>query len=295
MKTFFSSISIQTNPVSLEKVVVALLAVTESKVYFQYSKNKLGLLDKLAPSKLGIGSLAKKSLQQIKNVVNETNKSLLNDQKAIVFEKSVFSKEYFSYLSKYNNGILNFSEPVTIPFDFTQQKFESYYLNFIGEPTEVIEKKGLSFAQKIKPALEKEGLAEKADIKFFFDPLCFQKILKDTPISLITKNGAIQAIQAIDFNLGEQTVVNHLYETNIIQESLQLFSQKTDTKINKIKIAFEEPKSNTPQHQLFDLSWQNYKDIFEFITPDKLELETEKICQSDNIKFSDYLLQLEDI
>lgn len=295
MKTFFSSISIQTNPVSLEKVVVALLAVTESKVYFHYSKSKLGLLDKLAPSKFGIGSLAKKSLQQIKNVVNETNKSLFNDQKTIVFEKSVFSKEYFSYLSKYNNGILNFSEPATIPFDFTQEKFESYYLNFIGEPTEVLEKKSLSFAQKIKPAFEKEGLTDKADVKFTFDPFTFQGLLEETNIALITKNGAINAIQVIDFNLGEQTVLKHLYETKFVNDALKTFAKKHGTEVKPLQIAFEEPEANTEHYGLFDLSYTNYKGEFSFITPDKLEQETEKICLSDNIKFSDYLLQLENI
>jgi hypothetical protein len=296
MKTFFSIVSIQTNPISSEKVIMGVLAIAENEIYFDYSKSKLGLLDKLAPTKIGIGIMAKNALQQIKQKVVEANKAIAIDQKQLVFEKSIFSKDYISYLNKYNNGILHFSEPAILPFDFTKEKFAQYYYNFVGELILIETKKGnITFAKKIKPAFEKEGLEEKADLKFSFDPLCFQKILKDTPISLITKNGAISAIQAIDFKLGEQTVVNHLYETNIIQESLQLFSQKSDSKINKIKIVFEEPKINTPQHKLFDLSYQNYKDIFEFITPDILDKETEKICQSDNIKFSDYLLQIEDI
>jgi hypothetical protein len=296
MKTFFSIVSIQTNPISSEKVVMGVLAITENEIYFDYSKSKLGLLDKLAPTKIGIGTMAKNTLQQIKQKVADANKTIAKDQKKLVFEKSIFSKDYISYLNKYNNGILHFSEPATLPFDFTTEKFTQYYYNFVGELILIETKKGhITFAKKIKPAFEKEGLEDKADLKFSFDPLFFQKILKDTPISLITKNGAISAIQAIDFNLGEQTVVNHLYETNIIQESLQLFSQKSDSKINKIKIAFEEPKINTPQHKLFDLSYHNYKDIFDFITPDILDKETEKICQSDNIKFSDYLLQLEDL
>lgn len=293
MKTFFSTISIQTNPVSLEKVVVALLAVTETKVFFHYSKNKLNLLDKLAPSKIGIGSLSKKSLQQIKNTVNETNKTLQKNQATIVFEKSIFSKEYFSYLNKYNNGILNFSEPATLPFDFTTEKFESYYFNFIGEPTEVIEKKALSFTQKIKPAFEKEGLTDKADVKYWLDPFTFSGLLEETNVSLITKNGAISIIQAIDFNLGEQTVLKHLYETKFVNDALKAFAHKHNTGVKPLQIAFEEPEKGTEQHDLFDLSYKNYKDEFSFITPDTLEEETDKICQSDNIKFSDYLLQLE--
>lgn len=294
MKTFFSIVSIQTNPISSEKVVMGVLAITENEIHFDYSKSKLGLLDKLAPTKVGIGSMAKNALQQIKQKVAEANKALTKDQKKLVFEKSIFSKDYISYLNKYNNGILHFSEPASLPFDFTTEKFMQYYYNFVGEIVAIETKKEIvTFAKKIKPAFEKEGLEEKADLKFTFEPITFNGILKETHIPLITKNGAISAIQTVDFSLGEQTVVHHLYETLIIQQALNVFAKKASTAVKKIKIAFEEPNQGTLQHDLFDLSIQNYKDDFDFITPDILEKETEVICNSNNIKFSEFLLTLE--
>jgi hypothetical protein len=293
MKTFFSTLSIQTNPVSLEKVVVALLAVTESHVFFHYSKSKLNLLDKLAPAQIGIGALAKKSLQQIKNNVNETNKALQKDQTTIVFAKSIFSKEYFSYLNKYNNGILSFSEPAALPFDFTTEKFKSYYLHFVGEPFEVVEVKTQSFAQKIKPAFEKEGLEEKADLKFYFDPINFHGVFKDTDVSLITKNGDISAIQTLDFNLTEHSVVNNVYETQSIHAALQHFAKKNGVGVKPIQIVYEEPPLNSTAHNLFDITYSNLKLDFDFITPDVLEQQTEKIANSNNMKFTDYLATIQ--
>ena len=294
MKTFFSIVSIQTNPISAEKVVMGVLAITENEIYFDYSKSKLGLLDKLAPTKIGIGSMAKNALQQIKQKVTEANKALTQDQQQLVFEKSIFSKDYISYLNKYNNGILYFSEPASLSFDFSAEKFMQYYYNFVGEIVASETKKEIiTFAKKIKPAFEKEGLDEKADLKFTFDPFTFNGILKETHIPLITKNGAISVIQAVDFSLGEQTVVHHLYETKILQQALITFAIKAKTAVNKIKIAFEEPNEGTLQHELFDLSFQNYKGDFDFITPDKLEKETDIISNSNNIKFSEFLLTLE--
>ena len=294
MKTFFSIVSIQTNPISSEKLVMGVLAITENEIYFDYSKSKLGLLDKLAPTKIGIGNMAKNALQQIKQKVTEANKALTKDQQQLVFEKSIFSKDYISYLNKYNNGILHFTEPTSLPFDFTAEKFMQYYYNFVGETIAIETKKEIvTFAKKIKPAFEKEGLDEKADLKFTFDPFTFNGILKETHIPLITKNGAISAIQIVDFSLGEQTVVHHLYETKIIKEALNVFAKKANTTVKKIKIAFEEPIQGTLQHDLFDLSIKNYEDDFDFITPDLLEKETEVICNSDNIKFSEFLLTLE--
>ncbi|MGQ7944159.1 hypothetical protein [Flavobacterium sp. WC2509] len=294
MKTFFSIVSIQTNPISTEKVVMGVLAITKNEIYFDYSKSKLGLLDKLAPAKIGIGIMAKNTLQQIKQKVAEENKALIKGQTKLQFEKSIFSKDYISYLNKYNNGILHFSEPASLPFDFTAEKFAQYYNNFVGEIAPVEAKKEIvTFAKKIKPAFEKEGLDEKADLKFTFEPFTFNGILKETHIPLITKNGAISAIQTVDFSLGEQTVVHHLYETLIIQKALNVFAEKAKTTVKKIKIAFEEPAQGTLQHDLFDLSIKNYKDDFDFITPDILEKETEMISNSNNIKFSEFLLTLE--
>ncbi|MFV8374729.1 hypothetical protein [Flavobacterium sp. LB1P71] len=294
MKTFFSIVSIQTNPISSEKVVMGVLAITENEIHFEYSKNKLGLLDKLAPTKIGIGSMAKNALQQIKQKVTEANKTLTKDQQQLVFEKSIFSKDYISYLNKYNNGILHFSEPASLPFDFTINKFSDYYFNFVGELLgETAKTEKISFSKKLKPLFEKVGIEEKADLKFAFDPFTFQGILKETHVSLITKNGAINTIQTIDFATSEQTVVNHLYETKIIQDALYALAHKAKVEIQKIKLVFEEPEIGTEQHELFDLSYHNYKDVYDFITPDVLDQETEGICNSNNIKFSEFLLTLE--
>jgi hypothetical protein len=197
-------------------------------------------------------------------------------------------------LSKYSNNVLSFAKPEALPVTFTQKEFSQYYFNFVGESLSIdVKKQNISFAKKIKPYFEKEGLDEKANLKYHFNPITFQGILKATDVSLITKNGAISAIQVIDFTLGEQTIVNHLYETKIIHEALHKFVTNVNGEVNKIKIAFEEPEKNTKQYELFDLSYKNYKDTFEFITPDALEKETEKIANSNNIKFSEYLQTLE--
>lgn len=87
-------------------------------------------------------------------------------------------------------------------------------------------------------------------------------------------------------------MVHHLYETKIIKEALNVFAQKANTEVTKIKIVFEEPIQGTLQYDLFDLSIQNYKEDFDFITPDLLEKETEVICNSNNIKLSEFLLTL---
>jgi hypothetical protein len=292
MKTFFSLVSIQTNPYSLEKVVMGVLAISENEIYFNYSKSKLLLLDKLS-SHGPISSFSKTLLQQIKNKVVTANALLSDGQQKLKLYKSIFSKEYIDYLNQYCDGLLQFSEPDSLPFDFTPEKYAIYYHDFVGEFLDEAPKKNKNFSTKLKPYFEKEGIKEKADLKYSFEPASFKGILKETHISLITKNGDINAIQTVDFETGEHTVVNHLYETKIIQDALLKVAGKAKFGVKKIKIVYEEPQIGTQQHDLFDLSINTYKDVFDFITPAMLDIETEMISKSDNIKFSEFLLTLD--
>ena len=77
----------------------------------------------------------------------------------------VFTADYINYLSKYSNNILSFAKPEALPINFTQKEFGQYYFNFVGEPLTLNTKKqSISFAKKIKPYFEKEGLDEKANL-----------------------------------------------------------------------------------------------------------------------------------
>ncbi|GHA80984.1 hypothetical protein [Pontibacter akesuensis] len=291
MKTFFSIISVQTNSFSNENIVVGIIAISSNKIHFAYSKNKLSLVDKLSSAK--IGSFAKSILNQIHNRVLDANLELSSNQSKLEFKNLVFSEEYFKYLNKYNNGVLAFSEPVQINLEFNSDYFSNYYKSFVGEDlaVETFETKK-SFYKKLKPYFEKENLKEKADIKFVFDPLCFKGILKETQIPLITKNGKISSLQTIDFDINTNTIANHIYETQIIYEALYDFSKKVNLKLDKIKIAYEEPELESEQHKLFDLAVKEYKDVFEFVTLDEVNVYTDKICNSKNTKFSELIKEL---
>lgn len=77
-----------------------------------------------------------------------------------------------------------------------------------------------------------------------------------------------------------------MYETKIIFDALCSFSKETKNKLEKVKVAFEEPKLKTEQHKVFDLAFAEYKEYFDFITPDQVDNFTEKVAKSNNTKFS---------
>lgn len=286
MKTFLSILSVKTNSFSNEKIVIGLLAVSANKVYFGYSKNKIKLLNKFSSDEK-ISSFVESLLSQIKSKVQGENQELSDFQINLISNKSIFSEEYFHYLNNYNNGILNFSKPLEVTYEFSENDFSKYYKNFIGEPFIDLKKDAKkTFHQKLKPILNKEGLSNKVDLHYTFNPKIFKGILKDCSIPLITKNGDINSLQEIDFTNKPVTIVNNLYETKIIQDALIGFSKNIKCSVSKIKVAYEEPKLNTEQHKMFDLAIKEYSDQFEFLTPDAVDIFTDKILEKNYSKFS---------
>lgn len=289
MKTFLSILSVKTNSYSNEKIVLGLIAVTANEVFYAYSKTKLALLNKFSKEE-DIAFFLKSLLNQVQHTVEESNKTLTSNQSSLIHGVTVFSEDYFSYLSKYNNGIFQFSEPVIINTNFSANDFANYYGKFVGESLTIKSPKPKkTFYQKLKPLFEKDSLKQKADINFQFNPVTFKGILKETNIPLITKNGDISALQTIDFTLQPNTIANHFYETQIILNALTIFSKKIGCNVEKIKIGFEEPELKTEQHKLFNMAFSEYKNVFEFLTIDKVEKYTDKIAESENVKFSSLL------
>ncbi|RXG18400.1 hypothetical protein DSM03_1011082 [Leeuwenhoekiella aestuarii] len=286
MKTFLSILSVKTNSFSSEKIVIGLLAVSADKVHFGYSKNKVNLLNKFSSDEK-ISLFVESLLSQIKSSVKGENKELSNLQMNLITDKSIFSEEYFNYLNNYNNGLLHFSKPLEVNYEFSENDFSKYFKNFIGEPFIELKKDSKkTFHQKLKPLLNKEGLSNKVDLHYTFNPNIFKGILKDCSIPLITKNGNINSLQEIDFTNKPVTIANNLYETKIIHDALKGFSTKIDCGVSKIKVAFEEPKLDTEQHKMFDLAIKEYSDQFEFITPDAVDSFTDNILEKNYSKFS---------
>lgn len=291
MKTFISILSIKTNNFSNEKIVVGLLAVSANEIFYAYSKDKLKILNKISHQE-NLSNFSESILNQIKKKIAKINNENFSLQESLNIEKDLFNDEYFNYLSNYNNGILNFSQPYEINYLFSKQDFSKYYKNFVGESISLENKKSkISLHKKIKPYFKKDGLEEKADLNYTLHSNNFKGILQDCQIPLITKNGSINVLQAIDFNMHPNTITHHLYETKIIFDALSNFAPKVNSTVEKIKVAFEEPKLKSEQHKLLDLALKEYKEIFKFISPDKVDSFTDKIINSKNSKFSSLILE----
>lgn len=285
MTPFFSIISVQTNSYSKESVAVGLIVVAD-KVYFSYSIAKLNYLKKLDDGK-ALHFLAENGLKKIKKAVDDKNIA-----HNLPLGQNAFSVDYFNYLNQYAAGALTFSEPQMLNVFFDDKVFAKYYKKMIGEslPEIQVNKTHLNFKSKIKVLFQKKQIEEKADVDYILKADKFEGVLKNTTVSLITVNGSISCLQAIDLNIQQNTIINHIYEAQVVNEGLKKFGETAHKKTDNIKIAFEKPIEKEAIN-FFNKLYIEKKDIFDFYEYDKVAEFADHIASSKEYsKFSEFLI-----
>lgn len=288
MKAFISTISIQTNSLTSEKITAGLLAITKDKIYFHTSSSKISIAEKLTETK--VKKHIEETFHLIKNKVTESNQLLKQSKTQLLPNISIFNEDYIAYLHNYSNGLIQFGQPKPIAAVVNKLKFNSLYKQFVGDTIEIQkEKKHQSIYSKIKKQLSQPDLKSKADINYCIKPEILPGIYDDTDITLITKNGAIIALQTIDFTASTSVLVHNLSEFDVLVNSLKKLEYMKNLKKGKYYILMEEPEKKTPQYKILENTWKTKNDLFEIIEPDKLEKITAKIVDQPHMKFSEYI------
>ena len=116
MKTYYSIISVATKPQLNEKIHLGLLCVTPQKSYFHFSKRKFKIISKLLNPQTQ--KLALSALQGIHNEINH-------------IKSDVATEGYLNYLSRYNNGLIQFSSSTKIDLMIDESMFHILFRKYI--------------------------------------------------------------------------------------------------------------------------------------------------------------------
>lgn len=294
MKAFLVPIYCQTNSLSQEKLTLGLilLSVNESgepKIFFKLSEKKIQVVEKLMDA---AGVPVSKSFfttteKYIQNVVKEVEH---NGQTSLSLGKSqvILNEEIYNYLAKYAHGLVEFGNLKPIGGQINAKTFQKLFADFTGDYSAFQEDKPKKFNlyYAVKKQLQDPKLKEKADIGFQFTPNKLPGILKPTKVELITVNGKVESLHALDFDSNPDTVSNHLYEYEVFYHALQKFvSSKSE--LDKLTIAFKKPEPKTDQEKLFNKAIKNKSTLFNFLPVDEIDDFTKAVQTKDYHKFSE--------
>lgn len=286
MKSFFIPTYLKLGKLSEEKLLVGLIAVTPQSVQVKYSAKRIQLCAQVVSPEYA--HLAKEILEQIQNKASEVN-ALLNKSNEIHFENNhVFNADYFEYLKKYSQNTIVFGNLEAYSANHTST-FLSLYENLMNEMPEFVKTVKSNFHTKIKSNFKASGIEDKADIEFKISPDQLAGLYNDMTVSLITKNGSIFAVEAIDFNNGIPALTNSLNAFEVLISSLNQFSKDHKFKTGTYQILNSIPKSGSEQEKLLNHIYKFKKGIYKVMPEDSIEEITNKIKSGNYQKFSSIL------
>lgn len=197
MKTFLSIIYIPLNPTLDEKVSIGLIMFNNDKAFFKISETKLHAIKNLLPAqnynilKIYFKSLEKEINQEIKDNIFKLD---------IANKKTEWIKEsYMTYLHRYANNLVSFSEVKQIEISLNEQNFKNIFEKYIFQYVEHIEELETSFEDKVVSSLFPK-IENKVNIQKTITPKIFHELITPVTVDFIGKNGTIVAGQTMDFS-----------------------------------------------------------------------------------------------
>lgn len=247
MKTFYSILYCTIRPNVDERVSIGLFIGNENTCKFQFSLEKLSVIKGLFSD--SAFNMLKVSLKSLQKLSAECETDFLDTFKG----SSTLKEQYFSYLSKYSNNLITYSQPKGIDVDLNQSVFDKLFEKFIYE-LPILNESSIKPIERIKKRLTK-SLEGRVNFNAHIDNTKIPGLIVPTKVWFIGKNEVQVTGEARDFSgqrpdIIEQQINAHLF----------LIDKIKDTPSGKnghfFLIGDEPPKDFIDNHKL----WQAVKE-----------------------------------
>ena len=290
MKSFYSIIRFVNNPLSKENLAIGLIMISNNKVYYKFSNEKIQLVNKINPSNF---KLLEYTIDKISNFIKNENElekkvSLFSDDNKVNFE-------YLKRLSIYNNGFLQFDNPSIINIDFDEVKFHDFFHKYIDLVIKPVEKKKIDniFSKRVRQIFQ-EPLKDIIDIDYKVKKAEIPNLYFDYKLDGIGYNGIVYSVKSIDLNSERKIdlIRKDISELESLNPRIDLFSKLKgfDPSKNKHYLVIDKYKgTKASYHELYDiLSGQDSFDCnYNLINTDELKDVTSDIKKTNAHKFSE--------
>ena len=266
MATQYSILSVLIRPEIQEKISIGLLLFDADQVYFSFSKNKLTAAKSLLTN--SSFRILKDILENIESKI-EADNSVYTDKRGFkliqnkVFDNT-FSSSYISYLSRYSNNVISFTNPKEISLDINSDNFKKLFIKYVDEIIEFTEP-----LHKVKPfeyikTQYGEKIKKHYDINKEVTPHEVQNLITPVRVDFIGRNKIDVYAQTVDMEAGVPTVSNHInafiqLKTTYLENNIPV----KDFVITKEPEKQKFPKQHDIWRQLRNSNILNYLDLSE--------------------------------
>jgi hypothetical protein len=290
MKSFYSIIRFVNNPLSKENLAIGLIMISNDKIFYKFSNDKIQLVNKINP-------LNFKLLEYTIDKISTFIKSELENDISLFSDDNKVNVEYLKRLSVYNNGFLQFDSPSVINIDFDEIKFNDFFHKYIDLVIKPIEKKVIDNRfSKIVNEVFREPLREIINIDYKVKKAEIPNLFFDYKLDGIGYNGIIYTVKSIDLNSEKpiDQIRNDISELESLNSRIDLFgkSKGFQPEYNKHYLVIDKYNGKKRScNELYEiLSSQNPDDYkYQLINSNDLKDVTSDIKKANAHKFTDLI------
>lgn len=269
MQTYYSILYTPIRQSFRENLSIALLLHNGNESHFRYSKEKLNIIKKLIPS--APFSMLQSYLKSIEKEIGNLSADITNKLKFRDTETDEYlSASYFSYLSKYSNNLLAFSEPQAIDLEINEKLFDKLFEKMVFENSKFeIALLREDVHSKIRMDLYPK-IQNRVNIEKKLTTSEFPDLFASVKVDFIGKNEIPVVGQSFDFTKRHNTLENEVARLVGLTKAIELNGERN----GKYYVIGNEPskKSDPHQHRIWkSIHTSNYLDFVPFKELNKIE------------------------
>lgn len=250
MATQYSILSILIRPEIQEKISIGLLLFDNNEVFFSYSRKKLNASKYLLSN--SSFKILKDILENIERKIEADNSNYSKKRGFKIFQNkifdNIFSSSYISYLSRYSNNVISFTNPKEIHLDISSGNFKKLYIKYVDDIIEYTETVAKAKPVEVIKTQYGNKIKEHYDIQKEVTPEIVPNLINTVRVDFIGRNGIDVYAQTVDMEASPSSVSNH------INAFVQLKStyEENNLPIKDFIIAEEPEKQKFPkQHNIW--------------------------------------------
>lgn len=259
MKTFYSLIKIVPNELSGDSLTIGIVLSSAEGFKVRFSKLKKNMAKSMTVIDSSLIDFVER---EIITKLKEQN-SLISSNKSSLFDlPSELDIDYFSYLSKYSNGLLKFSTPNIIADDVDDVKFSRLFKLFVdsSEDDNVLKDDSIKKYEKAFYSKVNTNLISKVKNRVHINETLNNKIVPSlfNPflIDCIGLNGVLIGAKSLPFTQSKETLHKSLNTyVSVIAHLSSTHNKSLDQ--NKFYLIADQPDKKTPVYKLWKELYQN--------------------------------------
>lgn len=285
MKSFYSLIKIAPNEMSGDTLTIGIILSTSTGFKVKFSKLKKQLSKSILSSDTTIIDFIEK---EILSKVKEHNKIMSNNKKALFELPTLLNSDYFSYLSKYSNGLLKFSSPKIIADNVNDSKFDKLFSLFVDssliieedkKPAKKIEK---IFFEKVNAKLISR-VKDRVHVHQTIDSKIVPSLFNPFQIDCIGLNGVLVGAKALPFTQSRDTLHKSINTyISVIAQLSSRYNKSLD--VNKFFLIADQPNKKTQEYKLWKQLFNN-ETLLKVISSDESGQVADLIEENNASKF----------